>query len=74
MARKVRGRDRDVVERAEAVQRTVKQVCQALRAGAGYSDVADDIEQVRWDLERLRVRLWQRELISTIGDDPRLAA
>ena len=74
MAVGLRTRERDIVERAEAVRQTVAGMCRALRAGAGYWDVADDIEQARWELERLRVRLWQRELVNTVSGDPRLAA
>jgi len=70
----MRRKDREDIERAEAVKRTVAAMCRALREGAGYWEVADEIEQARWDLERLRVKLWQRELVHTLGEGPRLAA
>ena len=64
----------DVVERAEFVGRTVKEVCELLRARASYAEVLERIERARGALHSIRVDLWQRELVRTVGQRPRDAA
>jgi hypothetical protein len=64
----------DAVERAEFVGRTVKEMCELLRADAGYPEVSERLERARGALETLRVALWQRELVRTVAGRPRAAA
>lgn len=66
--------DEDVVERAEFVGRTVKEMCELLRTGAAYPELSERIERARGALESLRVTLWQRELVRTVGASERHAA
>ncbi len=72
--RKKKWADEDVAERAEFVGRTVKEMCELLRAGAGYPEVSERIERVRGALESIRVALWHRELVRTVGARGREAA
>lgn len=54
-----------VVERAEFVGRTVKELCQLLRAGGEYRDVVEQIARARGALESIRIVVWRRELART---------
>ena len=67
-------RDEDAVERAEFVGRTVKEMCELLRTGAAYPELSERIERARGALESLRVTLWRRELVRTVGARERDAA
>ncbi len=64
----------DAVERAEFVGRTVREMCELLRTGAAYPELSERIERARGALESLRVTLWQRELVRTVGARGRHAA
>ena len=57
-----------LVERAEGVGRTVRELCQLLRAGGDYRQVTEQIAQARGALETLEVTLWQRELVRAVSD------
>jgi hypothetical protein len=59
--------DEKVVERAEFVGRTVKELCQLLRAGGQYPEVSEQIARARGALESIRVAVWQRELTRTVS-------
>lgn len=62
------------MERAELVGRTVKELCELLRAGAPYPEVSEHIERPREALQSIRVVLWQRELVRAVGHQRRGAA
>jgi hypothetical protein len=66
--------DEDVVERAEFVGRTVREMCELLRTGASYPELSERIERARGALESLRITLWQRELVRSVGARGRHAA
>ena len=74
VSRKKHWADEDVVERAEFVGRTVKEMCELLRAGADYPELSERIERARGALESLRVKLWQRALVRTVAARRRDAA
>lgn len=57
--------DEKVIERAEFVGRTVKDLCQLLRAGSDYEVLSEQIARARGALESVRIALWQRELTRT---------
>ena len=59
--------DEKVVERAEFVGRTVKELCQMLRGGGEYSEVSEQIARARGALESIRIAVWQRELTRTVA-------
>jgi DNA-binding FrmR family transcriptional regulator len=63
-----------VVERAEFVGRTVKELCQLLRAGGEYKEVLEQIARARGALESIRIAVWQRELTRTLKPGRRGAA
>lgn len=59
--------DGKVMERAEFVCRTVSDLCELLRAGAEYHEVAEQIALARGALESIRVALLQREPAGSAG-------
>jgi hypothetical protein len=59
--------DEKVVERAEFVGRTVRELCQLLRAGGQYPEVSEQIARARGALESIRIAIWQRELTRTVS-------
>jgi len=63
--------DEKVVERAEFVGRTVKELCQLLRGGGQYPEVSEQIARARGALESIRIAIWQRELTRTVSSGPR---
>jgi len=74
MARDIRWTDEQVVERAEFVGRTVKELCQLLRYGGEYTEVTKRIERARGALESIRVSMWKQELVRTVSDGKRNTA
>lgn len=69
-----RAADADVVERARFVGRTVRELCGLLQAGAPYPEIVERLERARGALESIRVTLWHRELVRTLGGRTRRAA
>ena len=63
--------DEKVVERAEFVGRTVKELCQLLRVGGQYPEVSEQIARARGALESIRIAVWQRELTRTVSSRAR---
>jgi len=74
IGKRKRWADEDVMERAEFVGRTVKELCELLRAGAAYPEISERIERGREALQSIRTMLWQRELVRTLGVPRRDAA
>lgn len=74
MVRRNRAPRDEVIERAEFVGRTVKELCELLRAGAPYPEIAERIERSREALQSIRTALWQRELVRTLGQRRQRAA
>ena len=72
--RKMHWTDEDVVERAEFVERTVKELCDLLRAGRGYAEISEHIERAQGALQSIRTALWQRELVRAVSHHERRAA
>ncbi len=74
MVRRSRPASDEVIERAEFVGRTVKELCDLLRTGASYPEISERIERSRESLQSIRTALWQRELVRTLGQGRRRAA
>jgi hypothetical protein len=74
VARKMKWMDEAVVERAEFVERTVKELCELLRAGRGYAEVSEHIQRAQGALQSIRATLWQRELVRAVRRHERRAA
>ena len=72
--RKMHWTDEDVVERAEFVGRTVKEMCELLRSGAEYRELSERIERAREALQSIRIALWRQELVRAVGPHRRLVA
>ena len=68
MGKRKRWMDETVVERAEFVERTVKEMCELLRADAAYGELSERIERAQGALQSIRAALWQRELVRAVGD------
>ncbi len=64
----------DVVERAEFVERTVKEMCALLRSGAPYPEVSERIQRAKGALQSIGVALWRQELVRATGSRRRDAA
>ncbi len=67
MVRRSRPESDEVIERAEFVGRTVRELCELLRAGAPYPEISERIERSRGVLQSIRTALWQRELVRALG-------
>lgn len=63
-----------MLERAEFIGCTARELRDLLRAGAPYPEVSERIERATAALQSIRVALWQRELVRTVGDRRRDAA
>ncbi len=63
-----------MVDRAAFVERTVKDLCELLRAGAPYPEISARIERARGGLQSIQHVLWRRELVRAVGDQGRGAA
>ncbi len=64
----------DVVERAEFVERTVREVCALLQSGAPYPDVSERVQRAKGALQSIGVALWQQELVRATRSRRRDAA
>ena len=73
-SRKKQWMDEEVVERAEFVERTVRELCELLRAGREYAEISERVERAQGALHSIRTALWQRELVRAVGRHERRAA
>ena len=74
VGRKKRWMAEEMVDRAEFVERTVKELCDLLRAGRGYAEISEHIERAQGALQSIRATLWQRELVRAVSHHERRAA
>lgn len=64
----------ETVERAAFVERTVREMCELLRANGPYPEVVERIERAQGALQSIRAALWQRELVRAVRPRGRDAA
>ncbi len=64
----------ELLERAEFVERTVKEVWTLLRSGAPYPEVSVRVQRAKGALQSIGVTLWQQELVRATGSRRRDAA